>query len=351
MATPKEYAYYLKGNKLAIVEKDTAFDNDPNSRDYSPGIESRQWKSPITSVEEALQIEYTYSPTYNNFAQPNINQNLFHMVGWTVRDGYLTFLRNEIHNGVTNFQSSPYNAVTTGSAGGSNDYILVKNSGRWNGVHKIQAAGTEGDLKTYTRVNETLPYFEDVDVDMNTDEEIFDGGGSDNLLLADHFHAGDYIFISGVSGVGPLTLNNGLFYISETTESNTDTASKLKVSKLFGIGKPGASTNRDFDAIYEIEPTLNSVSGQSAINIYKAYKDHCQVYTDITVMEDESFELDVPNYLAKAIVYYLKARLLEDSLELEGHEYYMQKFRRQLEKDASNKSGKHKQVQGFWGLR
>ena len=31
MATVREYAYYWEGNRVAIVERDTAFDNDPNS--------------------------------------------------------------------------------------------------------------------------------------------------------------------------------------------------------------------------------------------------------------------------------------------------------------------------------
>ena len=64
MANAKEYAYYQKGNKLAIVEKDTAFNNDPNSTDYGPGSNRAQFKSPLTSVADALEIEYTYSPDY-----------------------------------------------------------------------------------------------------------------------------------------------------------------------------------------------------------------------------------------------------------------------------------------------
>ena len=31
MASVKEYAYYMQGNKIAIVDKDAAFDIDPNS--------------------------------------------------------------------------------------------------------------------------------------------------------------------------------------------------------------------------------------------------------------------------------------------------------------------------------
>ena len=33
MATSKQYAYYLEGNQIAIVEKDVSFDNDLDSKD------------------------------------------------------------------------------------------------------------------------------------------------------------------------------------------------------------------------------------------------------------------------------------------------------------------------------
>lgn len=47
MATVREYGYYIKGNKLAVVERDTSFDNDVNSKDYGPGSDRAQWKSPL----------------------------------------------------------------------------------------------------------------------------------------------------------------------------------------------------------------------------------------------------------------------------------------------------------------
>ena len=45
MAAVKEYSYYIKGTKLALIEKDTAFDNDTNTRDYGPGADIAHWKS------------------------------------------------------------------------------------------------------------------------------------------------------------------------------------------------------------------------------------------------------------------------------------------------------------------
>ena len=60
----KEYAYFIKGSKIALVEKDTAFDNDPNSRDFGPGSNRAQWKSPLSTVADGIEIEYTYAPNY-----------------------------------------------------------------------------------------------------------------------------------------------------------------------------------------------------------------------------------------------------------------------------------------------
>ena len=50
MASVKEYAYYMEGSKISLVEKAAAFDNDPNSKDYGPGAGRIQWKSPLARV-------------------------------------------------------------------------------------------------------------------------------------------------------------------------------------------------------------------------------------------------------------------------------------------------------------
>ena len=56
----KQYGYYIKGNTIAIVEKDVAFDNDPNSKDYGPGLEHAQWKSPLSDVSDGIELELSY---------------------------------------------------------------------------------------------------------------------------------------------------------------------------------------------------------------------------------------------------------------------------------------------------
>ena len=55
MASVKEYGYYIRGNEVAIVEKDTAFDNNPNSRDYGPGANRTQRKSPKSTVSSGIE--------------------------------------------------------------------------------------------------------------------------------------------------------------------------------------------------------------------------------------------------------------------------------------------------------
>ena len=61
MAEPvKEYGYYIKGNELALVERDTSFDNDVNSKDYGPGSDRAQWKSHLATIEKGLELQYTF---------------------------------------------------------------------------------------------------------------------------------------------------------------------------------------------------------------------------------------------------------------------------------------------------
>ncbi|QDP62288.1 MAG: hypothetical protein GOVbin2066_55 [Prokaryotic dsDNA virus sp.] len=58
---------------------------------------------------------------------------------------------------------------------------------------------------------------------------------------------------------------------------------------------------------------------------------------DVSVLEDESFELDLPTYLSKALVYYVKAKVAEDAMNLELKEYSMREFKKMLEKHENSK--------------
>jgi hypothetical protein len=54
-------------------------------------------------------------------------------------------------------------------------------------------------------------------------------------------------------------------------------------------------------------------------------------------IEDENSIIDLPSYLTKALVYYVKARLAEDAMEIELKEYFLKEFRRIMEKHQSSK--------------
>lgn len=71
------------------------------------------------------------------------------------------------------------------------------------------------------------------------------------------------------------------------------------------------------------------------------------VYTDVSYMQDESFELDLAHYQSQALVYYIKARLAEDMMDIEKKEYFMREFNRMVEKYESSKSSGPKRVMGF----
>ena len=100
----------------------------------------------------------------------------------------------------------------------------------------------------------------------------------------------------------------------------------------------------------ELTPTFTADASED-IYIYKAYHDPSTYFiTDVDVMDDESFDLDLPRYQANAIVYYLKAQLAEDRGDMEQREFFMREFKRQLEKgNSSKKRGPHI-IQGFKGM-
>jgi len=97
MATSKEYAYYIKGNKLAIVQKDWTFSGGQTIT--QPGLNdvgqtgALLWKSPKDSVADGLEIQY-------------------------------------------------------------GSYIVLRKAGKWNGLHKVKAAGA-GYITLYTKCSDS----------------------------------------------------------------------------------------------------------------------------------------------------------------------------------------------------
>ena len=224
MAELKQYGYYLKGNKVAIVERDTTFDNDLNSKDFGPGSDRAQWKSPLSSIADGLEIQYCYSPKYtltgNAIATGRLTQ-------WRVElpssplDGYLSFAdADDTSPGYTNYES----ILSVGQ------YFVLKKAGKFNGLHRVQGfstydTGTNNVINTWTR---------------------------------------------------PIGANQSSSYVN-----------------------------------FEEVPNM---------------------YTSVDVLKDEFDDIDLPEYLNKALVDYVKAKMFEDARDLEGKEYFMKEFRKKLEK-------------------
>ena len=157
MATRKSYAYYIEGNSIAIVQKETnTTSSDLRSEDYG------KYKSPQDAIADGLEIKYTYIPEY---LIESTNTSTQTVSGWDQDNDGNFRLRA---SGSTNWTSSPDLSSVT--------YIVLENAGRFNGLHKVSSV-TNNRIVTTTKVSastsETL--FEETitlyyDVSVMTDE-------------------------------------------------------------------------------------------------------------------------------------------------------------------------------------
>ena len=231
MPTSKEYAYYVKGNKVAIVQKDWTFSggqtlSQPALNDISV-IGAMLWKSPTASVADGLEIQYVHSPNY--FI--NETDKVDTQIDTYVSTGGLLKL---IDNGDNDYSASP-ESLSDGS------YIVLRSAGKWNGLHKVKAAG-----------------------------------------------------------VGYITL------YTKCSDSST---------------------------------------------VQQAFEETPSLYYNINQLDSETDELDIPRYLANAVVYYVKAKYAEDAGELDMREFFMREFRRTTEKHQSGRQMGSRVIQGFPLLR
>jgi hypothetical protein len=334
MASSKEYIYQIKGNKLSLTEKDY---NTSDGLNYSyvdgAGLDipsgSTLLKSPLSDVNDGLELEYAYSPEYQLPAlQPDVNA--WGLAGWTIVDGYLTFLSS----------ASTWPSGST-AAIAANEYIYIGNSSRWTGLHKVQetqsASDSHGGIKTYTKVNQSIKYFTDSSVDFAINETIANiDTGFGELFTSST--AVPYIWISGSDGANN---NNGLFsnwsFDTTTLDLSSATWHFAPTDDLFNISSIAATIVAD---------------GSNVIYVREAFYDPSYVVSDLDILSDESDTVDLPLYLNKALVYYIKARMQEDAGQIELKEYFMKQFHKILEKHESSKvAGPRKIIAGPTSLR
>lgn len=220
MASPKEYGYFIKGSKLSLIEKDTALDNDINSRDYGPDVHKTRFISPRSTVADGLELEYIYSPKYFIETTNDVAQNL---TQYQSVDGNLAIADN----------TSTYTNYATTYALAADKYIVLRKAGRFNGLHKISSIGN-----------------------------------------------------------GPSGTNNKIILTTKYSGSE--------------------ATWTDF----EQTPDL---------------------YYAVDVLNDESDELPVSEYLSKAVVYFVKAKMAEDIGQFDLKNAMMREFYRIVEKNDNAK--------------
>ena len=145
-----------------------------------------------------------------------------------------------------------------------------------------------------------------------------------------------YYFISGAAAAQ----NNGIFSPKiASTNGTLSTTNKITLNAATGDYTETAS---DLQAVTITDDSLN---------IYQVFYEQLSVYENVEVLQDESFELDLSDYQAQAVVYYVKAKIAEDLRDVEGREYFMRLFRKQIEKASSSRKRGPYMIQGYSGMR
>ena len=117
----------------------------------------------------------------------------------------------------------------------------------------------------------------------------------------------------------------------------------MAVWKKVLVEKPAASdlaSSPSADLVLKTKYNGGTVTGVTSTLTY-----------NIDLMQDESFELDLPPYLCKAVVYYLKAKDAEFKGEIDLFRYNITEFKRMMENHKTAKEFGPKLIQGFWGMR
>jgi hypothetical protein len=294
MAEPREYGYFIKGNKIALIEKDTAVDNDVNSKDYGPDAHSTRFISPKLSVTNGIELEYIYSPKYH------INET------------------NDVSTSIGNYMSDSGNLVITsrtatlsafanGTDGDNSDVTVTSVGHGFSNGDSVIITGTSNYNGTYT--------IDEVTTDTFDIEDTFASGettGSSTTLATLNVNYGNlggynisdgsYIVLRGADQF------NGLHKTITKDAHNTGTNNKIKL-----------------ETKYSGSTELSSLSNVASL------------YYNIDTLNDESDELPLSEYLSKAVVYYLKAKMAEDQGNFQLKDVMMKEFYRIVEKSDNAK--------------
>ena len=346
MATKRKYGYYIIGNKIAITEEgqgsgvcslsgyntqSACEDAGGTWTENASGVNDGQYRSPIQTITGGLEIQYAYSPTFNLQSTGTEGTDFHRFIGWG-SDGTNLLL----------FTFGPSDYSSLASLFAADDWIYISGSGRWSGLHQVKSTGSAtGILTLKTRCN-LRPSKITVDGTFATDETYNGDSAAFDMDIeafkdAQAYRSTSYVFITVENDNA---LNKGLFSLSSDT-----TSGQLTANNRITI---------DADGDYTSTAANFTTQADDASTFYNAFYEQISVYEGVEVMSGESvetFELDLSRYQANAIVYYLKAKLAEDTDEMEEREFFLREFKRQLEKGVSALKRGPYIVQGFKEMR
>ena len=367
MATKRKYAYYIKGNKIAIIEEgmgaglcslsgyntQTACEDAGGTwTENASGVDDGEYRSPIQTITGGLEIQYAYSPTFNLQSTGTEGTDFHKFIGWG-SDGTNLLL---FTYGVDDFKD-------LSSLFAADDYIYITGSGRWSGLHQVKSTGgTAGILTLKTKCN-LKPSRISVTVDL-TNNETLDGANTasdldievfKDLISSYNSRTTPYVFLDTISGWE--TRDNAWEdQVFEWQSTNNDALGIFSVTYESTSGQITLGNRITIDADGDYTSTaavLLSASGSSC-TIYNMFYEQISVYEGVEVLSGasaETFELDISRYQANAVVYYLKAKMAEDTGDVEQREYFLREFKRQLEKGVSALKRGPYMVQGFKEMR
>ena len=364
----KKYAYYVRGNKLAIIERAGSTSSgslavahctvgghatkdacEAAGGQWIPSSSGSidtvgEYKSPVSSVTQGLQIEYTYVPEYWMSSNRHIGWNLtgnederntsVYAPAYGDIGGYLTFFFPGLAANAGVLNMSVLNTTDR--------WMVVHNNPQWNGLHKVKTASAQGYIQTHTKWNSGLNKLEEDDT-TDTPAVTTDGYFSNTTAgsWAEGWSIGDYFFNTTNMATAD---NEGLFKVSAINAAKT----VISVETHYHSDK---TTSGELASATQ-SMTSETYSAGDLFMPQVLLSEGCYIdVQDVNVIEDETFELDLTRYQALAVSYYLTAKKFEDAGDIERFEYFMRRFKKQVEKASSTRKYGPYVMQGFGMIR
>jgi len=138
---------------------------------------------------------------------------------------------------------------------------------------------------------------------------------------------------------------------------NYATAYALAANKYIVLKKAGR-----FNGLHKVHSVSDNTGTNNKITLTTKYSGSEAAWTDfeeapelyyaVDVLNDESDTIDLPEYLAKALVYYVKGKLAEDQNQLDEMAYNMSQFRALMNRyENSRIYGSRRMAPGYGAIR